>query len=434
MFDNIINGCGCILAHEMGLGKTLQTISLCDILLRQVEYKQILCVVPVNTLHNWENEFNKWLPTLNSQLYVFNDKLKMDQRSSLILCWKEKNGILIIGYEQYRCLSNNEKLSVRMLFNALIKAHVLICDEGHRIKNDKSDINIALHAIETKNRIILTGFPIQNHLKEYFCMVEFVRPKFFKNYKKFEDFFVKPIESGKYIDSTCYEKHLMLQRAYILHELLLPFVQRRCNLLEISLKGKFDLVIPLGITTFQEKLLHEFDQTNGEKNVFAMFATCLNICNHPDVLRNSIKNPPSPGAHQMTQNYNPIDGSPKMQLFFLILEESMKLEDRLLVFSQSLGTLDVIENILQNKTDNAISWKKNVNYYRMDGKTTGKQRNDLVNDFNSNTKVHLFLISTKAGCMGVNLVGANRLIGSCKSSVHLSYLSVIANNCLLTGF
>lgn len=107
-----------------------------------------------------------------------------------------------------------------------------------------------------------------------------------------------------------------------------------------------------------------------------------------------------------------IENSPKMQVFLLILEESVRKGDRILLFSQSLLTLNVIEKFLQKlKIPNTdLHWAKNVSYFRLDGSTVAQERERLINNFNYNPNVYLFLVSTRAGSLGINLVGANRVI------------------------
>lgn len=119
-------------------------------------------------------------------------------------------------------------------------------------------------------------------------------------------------------------------------------------------------------------------------------------------------------ALDLVKGYVPdlLENSPKMQIFFLLLEESIRIGDRILLFSQSLLTLNVIEKFLQKTkiptTDTC--WAKNVSYYRLDGSTVAQEREKLINSFNVNANVHLFLVSTRAGSLGINLVGANRVI------------------------
>lgn len=122
-------------------------------------------------------------------------------------------------------------------------------------------------------------------------------------------------------------------------------------------------------------------------------------------------------AVELMKGYIPglIDASTKMTLFFCILEESIRRGDRILTFSQSLFTLDLIEdflarNSLKHDSGETENWAKNVNYFRLDGSTSALEREKLINEFNANKKIHLFLVSTRAGSLGINLVGANRAI------------------------
>ncbi|PNF37539.1 hypothetical protein B7P43_G13810 [Cryptotermes secundus] len=119
-------------------------------------------------------------------------------------------------------------------------------------------------------------------------------------------------------------------------------------------------------------------------------------------------------ATELLKNYIPgsIENSAKMEVLFCILEESMALGDRMLVFSQSLFTLNLIEDFLQrnNLPGRQEKWARNCNYYRLDGSTSALEREKLINEYNSNPNIHLFLVSTRAGSLGINLVGANRVI------------------------
>lgn len=226
LFDNIIEsverfststGFGCILAHSMGLGKTLQLVCFIDIFLRHTNSKTILCIMPINTLQNWLAEFNMWLPEdpessplkaqgevrpRNFKLFVLNDTHKtLNARSKIVLEWARTGGVLLIGYELYRLLSlkkvtkrrgrkaardpeveereaEEHKKLLDEMHAALVKPgpDLVVCDEGHRIKNSHASISVALKQIRSKRRIVLTGYPLQNNLLEYWCMVDFVRP------------------------------------------------------------------------------------------------------------------------------------------------------------------------------------------------------------------------------------------------------------------
>lgn len=344
LFDNIIEsverfststGFGCILAHSMGLGKTLQLVCFIDIFLRHTNSKTILCIMPINTLQNWLAEFNMWLPEdpessplkaqgevrpRNFKLFVLNDTHKtLNARSKIVLEWARTGGVLLIGYELYRLLSlkkvtkrrgrkaardpeveereaEEHKKLLDEMHAALVKPgpDLVVCDEGHRIKNSHASISVALKQIRSKRRIVLTGYPLQNNLLEYWCMVDFVRPNYLGTKTEFSNMFERPIQNGQCIDSTPQDIKLMRYRAHVLHSLLLGFVQRRSHVvLQNSLPQKEEFVILVRMTSFQRKLydvfMNEVVRTKAVPNPLKAFAVCCKIWNHPDVLYNFLK-------------------------------------------------------------------------------------------------------------------------------------------------
>lgn len=346
LFDNIIEsierydtstGFGCILAHSMGLGKTLQLVCFCDIFLRHTSSKTVLIIMPINTLQNWLNEFNTWLPEdaeksplnnhgevrpRNFKIFILNDSHKtLKSRAKVVLEWAKSGGVLLIGYEMYRLLSQkkmtkkkkkkkNESAPVEEekestedqknmfdeIHEALVKPgpDLVVCDEGHRIKNSHAGISVALKQIKSKRRIVLTGYPLQNNLLEYWCMVDFVRPNYLGTKTEFSNMFERPIQNGQCIDSTPQDIKLMRYRAHVLHSLLLGFVQRRSHaVLQTSLPQKEEFVLLIRMTEFQRKLytifMNEVVRTKAVPNPLKAFAVCCKIWNHPDVLYNFLK-------------------------------------------------------------------------------------------------------------------------------------------------
>ncbi|KAL0276881.1 UNVERIFIED_CONTAM: hypothetical protein PYX00_004349 [Menopon gallinae] len=336
LYDNVIEsvdrfqsstGFGCILAHSMGLGKTLQIVSFSDIFLRYTSAKTILCIMPINTIQNWLAEFNMWLPKENNSsqevrcrdfdLYIVNESLKnINSRSKVILDWHRNGGVLLMGYELFRLLSlkksykskkkkketdekedeaKNKEL-MEEVYAALVRPgpDLVICDEGHRIKNSHATTSQALKQIRTKRRIVLTGYPLQNNLLEYWCMVDFVRPNYLGSKTEFSNMFERPIQNGQCIDSTPQDKRLMRYRAHVLHSLLEGFVQRRSHaVLQSTLPEKEEYVLLLRFTPFQRKLydtfMNEVVRTVAVPNPLKAFAVCCKIWNHPDVLYNFLK-------------------------------------------------------------------------------------------------------------------------------------------------
>ncbi|XP_032065797.1 helicase ARIP4 isoform X1 [Thamnophis elegans] len=551
LYDNLVeslerfktsSGFGCILAHSMGLGKTLQVISFLEVLFRHIEAKTVLAIVPVNTLQNWLAEFNMWLPAPEAlpadydpkeiqprtfKVHILNDEHKTTAaRAKVVTEWVTDGGVLLMGYEMYRLLSLKKSFATgrkkkskkqtgpviidvdeedrqQELLKGIEKAlsrpgpDVVICDEGHRIKNCHASTSQALKNIRSRRRVVLTGYPLQNNLIEYWCMVDFVRPDFLGTRQEFSNMFERPILNGQCIDSTPQDVRLMRYRSHVLHSLLEGFVQRRGhNVLKVQLPYKEEHVILVRLSKIQRALYTEFmnrfrDAGNSGwlgLNPLKAFCVCCKIWNHPDVLYEALQKEnlaneqdldvddlgtagtnsrcQSQGIKMKTESnalpstigeatnskyiqgigFSPfqeranqvvtyewakdilcdyqtgvLQNSPKMVLLFHLVEESVKLGDKLLVFSQSLSTLCVIEDFLAKRpvpsppgldAQGTHNWIRNVNYYRLDGSTSASERERLINQFNdpSNTSVCLFLLSTRAGCLGVNLIGANRVI------------------------
>lgn len=521
-------GSGCILAHCMGLGKTFQVVTLVHTLFkyRATNVERVLVVCPVSTVLNWVNEFDKWLNGVRGgpEIEVFEMtrcKQNMD-RSYKLREWMESGGVMVIGYDMYRNLTNPQSKRVRATImrtfqSALVDPgpDLVICDEGHLLKNESTGTSKAMTRIRTRRRIILTGTPLQNNLNEYHCMVQFVKPNLLGTSKEFRNRFVNPITNGQFEDSTSHDVKRMKRRAHVLHKTLEGCVQRfDYSVLTPYLPPKEEYVISIRITDTQEKLYRHYlenDSSRGSAGkgaqLFADFQQLQRVWTHPRVLkmsqeRNELKaekedqsdsegslkdfiddgsasdtsspsssseedddvvclsdesgtkgkkkaakpvrrtrankdlSPepepiqPTKGAEWWEQyvqesDFEDLRASPKLQLLFSILKECEENGEKLLVFSQSLFSLDVIQYFL-NKVDEATqkgvedenldghqgSWTFGVDYFRLDGSTPTDLRSTWCNIFNrtSNLKARLFLISTRAGGLGINLVAANRVI------------------------
>ena len=269
---------GAILAHCMGLGKTLQSVSLVHTVAMAFPEKMhnILILAPVNTLKNWEDEFYKWLnEDLEDDLEVYEISGEKDMwgRADRIRHWGKNGGVLIMGYDMYRNLTNEtskkfKKKQKEIFMENLVDPgpNLVICDEGHVLKNTKSALNQAMNKVKTRRRVILTGTPLQNNLSEYFAMVDFVKPKLLGTYNEFRNRFVNPITNGQSSDSTERDVRIMKKRSFILNDLLkgcmqrldynvlVPFLQVNSNLFVFPRKFQTDqsalevFVIVLNVT------------------------------------------------------------------------------------------------------------------------------------------------------------------------------------------
>ncbi|XP_028570471.2 transcriptional regulator ATRX isoform X7 [Podarcis muralis] len=542
-------GSGCILAHCMGLGKTLQVVSflhtilLCD----KMDFRTALVVCPLNTALNWLNEFEKWQEGLEDD-----EKLEVcelatvkrpQERSYLLQRWQDEGGVMIIGYEMYRNLAQGRNVKSRKLKEIFNKALVdpgpdfVICDEGHILKNEASAVSKAMNSIRSRRRIILTGTPLQNNLIEYHCMVNFIKENLLGSIKEFRNRFINPIQNGQCADSTLADVRVMKKRAHILYEMLNGCVQRKdYTALTKFLPPKYEYVLAVRMTPLQCKLYQFYlDNLTGVGNsseggrgkagakLFQDFQMLSRIWTHPwclqldyiskenkgyfdedsldefiasdsdetsmslsseeeikkkkskgkkkessssesgsdnDVevikvwnsrsrgggegnIEEPINNPPAiaksdegktasnPGSPApdwykdfvTDADAEVLEHSGKMMLLFEILRMAEELGDKVLVFSQSLISLDLIEDFLElanrdKEEDKPIiykgegKWFRNIDYYRLDGSTTAQSRKKWAEEFNDVTNVRgrLFIISTKAGSLGINLVAANRVI------------------------
>lgn len=547
-------GSGCILAHCMGLGKTLQVVTLCHTLLANSEVtgvERILVICPLSTVLNWVNEFRIWMKHVKKgtevEVYEISKYKNNIVRANQLMEWHNEGGVMVLGYDMYRNLSNQTtgriKKKVReSLQTSLIDPgpELIVCDEGHLLKNEKTSLSKAVNRITTLRRIVLTGTPIQNNMKEYYCMVQFVKPKLLGTYNEYMNRFVNPITNGQYTDSTPYDIQLMRKRAHVLHKLLDGCVQRRdYAVLAPFLPPKLEFVVSIKLTPLQVTLYKYYmetqarrqsDETKRASVLFADFQNLQRIWTHPRVLRyNSdryeymqqkkrdlesdeeslgsmkdflddedseaettpdeseseseasddsddsrkkgkskknkkdgdkadskaatatsrrTRNNPDAGdddddvqeIEQKIENptewwmsmcpeeeLNNLEHSGKLQVLFEILKECEAIGDKLLVFSQSLYSLDVIEHFLglidentqrdDDEKDSELdkyqgSWSLGLDYFRLDGSTTIENRNSACKVFNDakNPRARLFLISTRAGGLGINLVAANRVV------------------------
>ncbi|KAF0929785.1 hypothetical protein E2562_025924 [Oryza meyeriana var. granulata] len=316
MWENVIQsvkkvksgdkGFGCILAHNMGLGKTFQVITFLYTVMRcaQLGLRTALIVTPVNVLHNWKKEFIKWYPTELKPLRVYMlEDVPRAKIPHLLTKWRAKGGVLLISYSSFRNLSlgrnARDKTAANEITNALqCGPDILVCDEAHIIKNRRADTTQALKQVRTQRRIALTGSPLQNNLMEYYCMVDFVREGYLGSSHEFRNRFQNPIENGQHTNSTSDDVKIMNQRSHILYEQLKGFVQRMdMNVVKNDLPPKKVFVVTVKLTQLQRKLYRRFLDVNGfsssatsEKSFqrscfFAKCQTLALIWNHPGLLQ-----------------------------------------------------------------------------------------------------------------------------------------------------
>ncbi|XP_020089943.1 DNA repair and recombination protein RAD54 isoform X2 [Ananas comosus] len=422
---------GCILADDMGLGKTLQSITLLYTLLRQgfdgkPIVKRALIVTPTSLVSNWESEINKWLGG-KVQLLSLCESTRADVLSGIESFLKPRSPfqVLIISYETFRMHSSK--------FERTGSCDLLICDEAHRLKNDQTLTNRALAALPCNRRILLSGTPMQNDLEEFFSMVNFTNPGVLGDVAYFRRYYETPIICGREPMASEDERKLGAERSVELSAKVNQFILRRTNaLLSNHLPPKIVEVVCCKLTPLQLELYNHLIHSKNVKRliseetkqakILAYITALKKLCNHPKLIYDSIKSSSSgtTGFEDCMRFFPPelfsgrsgswtggggmwVELSGKMHVLARLLGHlRQRTNDRIVLVSNYTQTLDLFAQLCR---------ERRYPYVRLDGTTSISKRQKLVNQFNDQSKDEFaFLLSSKAGGCGLNLIGGNRLV------------------------
>lgn len=379
-----------ILADEMGLGKTIQTICFLYYLFKsQHLYGPFLCVVPLSTMTAWQREFQIWAPDMNIVTYL-GDVQSREIIRQYEWCFE---GTKRLKFSTI--LTTYEILLKDKAFLGCITWAALLVDEAHRLKNDDSLLYKTLKEFETNHRLLITGTPLQNSLKELWALLHFIMPEKFVTWEEFEK------EHGNAQDKG-YTK---------LHKQLEPFILRRVKKdVEKSLPAKVEQILRVEMTSIQKQyykwiLTKNFNALR--KGVKGSQSTFLNIvielkkcCNHAALIR-----PIEYEAQRMSQDdalQQILRGSGKLVLLDKLLCRLRETGHRVLIFSQMVRMLDILAEYLQ---------KRHFPFQRLDGSIKGEIRRQALDHFNAeNSADFCFLLSTRAGGLGINLATADTVI------------------------
>lgn len=515
---------GCILAHSMGLGKTMQVLAFVALYFRHVNPEaRVLLLVPKSTLVSWSTEIKKWLPYYTPQgsqllggrrILVFDDLLSRGDRVAALRAWTRApedhpcGGLFVMGYETatHMCIGGTRggTSTEPAVQAAHLRVDALLCDEGHRLKSAKRNDTVFVQSVQAKRRMILTGTPLQNHLLEYFTMINCVMPDFFE-LKKFRVFFMRPIAKSmsKHADAKSIE--IARQRTFTLIKEVEPFVLRRDTSVltkELPQLAEFVVVVPL--TPIQgdlyDKLLSILRKQQKRVNLLQAFSYSTKLCAHPQVLfdayerliaidvassrqrRSAVDDPilsiddnsqPAPAAGtseakaakksaaqqlaaEIHQEFKALckppvgyesrsDDSAKLQVAVDIIRACMPRGERCLVFSMSTKLLDFFESMLQ-RAASEFNEPLLSQFLRIDGASSSSVRRvhierfqqqqaddeqqadtgdgsgvpsddeaaastqELRVDAAQQEAYPIFLLSTKAGGVGLTLTAATRII------------------------
>jgi SNF2 family DNA or RNA helicase len=386
LYQSGLNG---ILADEMGLGKTLQTISLLGYMKHfRSQARPHLVIVPKSTLQNWVNEFKKWCPSIK----VVDLKGTADERAEFfrtVIADESQWDVLVSSYEII--LAEKSQLKKQ-------KWKYLIIDEAHRIKNDESKLAVVVRSFSSKNRLLITGTPLQNNLHELWALLNFLVPDIFNSDEEFTELFdMNKCLGGE--DNDIVSK---------LHSVLKPFLLRRLKSeVEKKLPPKIETKLYVGLSAVQRQLytkilVKDIDLLNTTSNK-AEKVRLLNIimqlrkcCNHPYLFDGIEPGPP------YTTDQHLVNSCGKMVILDKLLVRLKKQNSRVLIFSQMTKVLDILEDY--------CIWRA-YEYCRLDGQTPHEDRQNSINAYNApDSSKFIFMLSTRAGGLGINLATADTVI------------------------
>ena len=427
-------GFGAILADDMGLGKTLQSITLLYTLLTQGMgdgplVKRAVIVCPTSLVSNWANEIKKWCGSrIKCVALSESSREKAIMGIADFLSPRREYPVLIVSYETFRL--HVEK------FDTESSCDFLICDEAHRLKNAETLTYTALANLPCKRRILLSGTPMQNNLEEFFAMVDLINPGVLGDEKHFRRVYQSPILAGREPDATEKERELCNERSIQLSGFVNKFVLRRTNnLLSKHLPPKVIEIVccrpsPLQITLYDHflkskavKQLIADSAENAERGsgggvqVLPLITALKKLCNHPRLVYEEAKasGKKSSGIFEGILDYFPDNYNrrtqheldPTLSGKFCVLDKLLctvrkTTDDRFVLISNYTQTLDLFADLCRIR-----NWP----FVRLDGSTAVKKRQKLVDQLTDRTHdTYIFLLSSKAGGCGLNLIGANRLV------------------------
>jgi chromodomain-helicase-DNA-binding protein 4 len=384
-----------ILADEMGLGKTIQIIGFLATLVEDWSCYPFLVVVPNSTCPNWRREIKRWAPGLRVVAYY-------GSRESRDLAYKyelfpenSKDLRCHVVVTSYDAAADD---SCRKFFKS-VAWQGLVVDEGQRLKNDKGLLYSALSLLKVPFKILLTGTPLQNNARELFNLLHFLDES--KNAAELEQEFAE-------LDS---------EKITQLHDMIRPFFLRRTKAQVLTfLPPMAQIIVPVSMTIVQKKLYRTILAKNPDlmkaifsaeaplkvaeraslSNILMQLRKCL--C-HPFVYNNSIE---ERNVSHAASHRNLVDASAKIKLLELLLPKLKERGHRVLIFSQFLDMLDIVEDFLDGME---------LAYQRLDGRISALQKQKRIDEFNApESPLFAFLLSTRAGGVGINLATADTVI------------------------
>ena len=409
-------GVGGIVGDEMGLGKTVQLIAFLAALHHSNKLKKpVIVVAPATLLRQWVKEFHRWWPPLRVSILHASGSGMLNPRT------EDEYDL-----EHFRPIaSKSEKAARKIITNVVRKGHVLVTtytglqtyaedlvpiewdyavlDEGHKIRNPNAEITVTCKELNTPNRVILSGTPVQNNLTELWSLFDFIYPMRLGTLVNFRTQFEIPIKQGGYANASNLQVMTAEKCAEALKETISEYLLQRLKVdVAADLPEKTEQVLFCKLTEEQKKAYHRFlnsDEVaailNKRRQSLYGIDVLRKICNHPDLLNKQLN---------ATEGY--AYGDPKLSAKLALTRDLLQKVmipngHKTLLFSQGKQMLDIIEKCMR---------ECGIRYLRMDGETPVDRRQPMIDDFNGNPDIHVFLMTTRTGGLGTNLTGADRII------------------------
>jgi len=386
-------GVGGILGDEMGLGKTLQVISFVAHLHDNGETGPFFVCAPLSVLPTWQNEFQRWCPSLKTVVFHGSAEDRNTMKHSDLL-----TGTYDVVLTTYEMVVSDIKWLSRQYYR------YLILDEAQRIKNNQSLIGQAVRKLRGAGRLLITGTPLQNDLHELWCLLNFMFPELFDDSAMFDAAFSKVIGKSATMDFD------LVQAA---HRLLQPLMLRRLKRdVQTDLPYKKTLVVWCPLSDMQrfwykqllinsgeaKQLIGGMDENGSDarwRKLQGLLMQLRKCCNHPYLF-------PGSEEDESVTDERIITASAKMQILDRLLERLHAEGRKVLVYSQFTTMLDVIQDYLS---------MKGTRFLRLDGSTSlGRRKYEIALFNNPKSTVGTYLLSTRAGALGITLTGADTVI------------------------
>ena len=373
-------GFGGILADDMGLGKTIQLVSVILSYVENVEddeSKASLVICPSSLTLNWYNEIKKFAPDLKVLLVNGN----VQERKSKIDTIQDYN-VVIASYDIL-------KRDIDVYKEKKYQFKYVIADEAQYIKNNNTQNFKAIKEIQADSRFALTGTPIENSLSELWSIFDFVMPGYLFSYRKFKELYETPIVKGE--DASAMRKLKMLIEPFILRrikeDVLTELPDKTITILNNEMEDEQQRIYMSYMTQVKEEIETEISVNGFERSqikILSLLMRLRQICCHPSLF---------------IENYK--GESSKLNQCIQIVKDAIESGHKILLFSGYTSMFNIIEEEFK---------KENISYYKLTGETKVVDRIKLVDEFNENPDIKVFLISLKAGGTGLNLIGADMVI------------------------